>query len=741
MNRHILVLCLLGNPYELVNGGHQRTIYEIIEYFKFHEDLIFTIITTTTQTQKGRFQKLHPNIDYYEIGIPMLWTKKQDNLYIHKEYLFNQVSSICSHAKTPISLLHSTYWISGIIGTELSKKYNIPQIHSPISCSYEKTSNGFQPKSYYQRESEDATFKNASLILSITKAEYDILHKEYNVNPNKILIIGRTVGQCFLQPAHLISGNLDMLTKTSWLNNNLSASNYNDWWIQNAFCYVGRIVDYKGIKEIIQAWEILFKKYHEKTPPLWIIGGDCVDIATYRTTITELVPDLPLYEETQKICWWGYITSEGISNILLKCNTLIMHSGFEPGGRVILEALSMGKPIISTPFGFARDYIKNWYNGFNVEYQDIFHLASCMELFVKNPYLSNMLGINAQHIYQDLEQSWGYFSTLEKIYATYTIEQNFKNCNSVFLTESEKKEFLIDAFPYCDIKNSLDDISNQFHVSKSRIETITSPYSYLWQAEFLIIKQYFNRLNETQLWNRFAKQKVVCLVDLYQAAIYSAQFHPILPICQKSDIYFTYAMPLSIVLTKEHTINHMPELLNKFQEETTDKILSLEVSSNLSLEIINRTFQTQHKYFTTKLLLNELMIAIEENITLFSSIELSYIFEIMNHLNRKNIQNTYTLNYGKSLLGHMVQWKSELYLLPSSEIFWGESGFDMAITYIDYYGESIFTQLLTANDLDSNIILWICCLLTQNYVQTKILMQKTTFNVSEILKIIKEWLA
>lgn len=34
MTRHILLLCLLGNPFELNLGGHQRTVLEIIEHFK-----------------------------------------------------------------------------------------------------------------------------------------------------------------------------------------------------------------------------------------------------------------------------------------------------------------------------------------------------------------------------------------------------------------------------------------------------------------------------------------------------------------------------------------------------------------------------------------------------------------------------------------------------------------------------------------------------------------------------------
>ena len=46
MKKYILLLCILGNPYDLIHGGHQRTIMEIIQHFKYHSDLNFSIITS-----------------------------------------------------------------------------------------------------------------------------------------------------------------------------------------------------------------------------------------------------------------------------------------------------------------------------------------------------------------------------------------------------------------------------------------------------------------------------------------------------------------------------------------------------------------------------------------------------------------------------------------------------------------------------------------------------------------------
>src|SRR5699024_9493542 len=149
----------------------------------------------------------------------------------------------------------------------LCDEFNLPQIHSVISSSWERMKNGFSPVSAYQLESEKIIFKSVDLIISITEAEYELLIDAYHIAPHKIVVIGRTVADCFLTPAHMPSGNIDN-QYDSHLSMDTISNPSNTWWIDGAFCYLGRIVDQKGIKEIVQAWEKVFNKYRQLTPPL-----------------------------------------------------------------------------------------------------------------------------------------------------------------------------------------------------------------------------------------------------------------------------------------------------------------------------------------------------------------------------------------------------------------------------------------------------------------------------------------
>ena len=133
MKRHILLLCILGNPFELVRGGHQRTILEIINYFKDNPDLEITVITSKCISGHIVISKLYTNITLYEIPIKEEWAQNQDLLYHNKARIYNQIKDIYKKLNMPVSLLHSTYWFSGLLGSILCNEFNLPQIHSVIS--------------------------------------------------------------------------------------------------------------------------------------------------------------------------------------------------------------------------------------------------------------------------------------------------------------------------------------------------------------------------------------------------------------------------------------------------------------------------------------------------------------------------------------------------------------------------------------------------------------------------------
>lgn len=728
MTRHILLLCLLGNPFELNLGGHQRTVLEIIEHFKDMPRLEITVITTTKSSLKQLTPNhLYSNIVLYEIPIKKEWFENQDLLYNNRNFLYETVKKIYENIKHPITLVHSTYWISGLLASQLCIEYHLTQIHSVISTSCERKRNGFSPVSSHQYESEQFFLPKVDRIISITESEYELLIEKYHIEPHKIIVVGRTVADCFLRPAHLPSGNLEQDVSVNY---NTLASQDTGWWVNGAFCYIGRIVDQKGVKEIILAWEILYKKYLDLTPPMWFIGGTAEDICKYRRIIKQYVPDLETYEKQHKIYWWGFLSAAGISNVLLKCNVLIMHSAFEPGGRVILEAMSAGKPVIATYSGFGNNYVQDWYNGFHVEYGDFEKLSRYLELFIINPYLSNMLGINSKNLFWKISKNWDYFQRISDLYFYFGTSQYTYNGNLFYERMHPQYPNLVDIFPYSDIKNDISDISTEFHIKETAIISMESNQSYLWKTTYNIIKQYYNRFNCKQEWNAYDSNSVIPFIALYDAATFSASLSGCLPITDQSDILFSYTMPMGKVLAHDECLKEMPLLLKKFRESYT--ITSYGKSDLLE---INSKFQAQHKYYTMQTLIKELTAAIE-NYPVFTDAEINCIKYIFNKIAyiRLRITPKYGMNYGKSLLNHIVRYNMQTFLLPSCDIYFGEIGIDEAYTYIEYYKDGILKNLNSQKFqlIDNTVLLWISVLSIEQYIEKKILHKECKIELSAI---------
>lgn len=172
------------------------------------------------------------------------------------------------------------------------------------------------------------------------------------------------------------------------------------WWLDRCFLYVGRMTEAKGVPHIIRAWFKLVNELDNQCPPLWLAGGLPQEVDGIREIVgRDLVEQ---YEKEQRICWWGYLNSSGISTLLLKAFVLVTHSLYEPGGRVVLEAMSQGIPVIATRHGVAVELVTDWHTGFLVEYGDIDSLAIRMKHFVRQPLLRHAMGHAAHRKVTDL---------------------------------------------------------------------------------------------------------------------------------------------------------------------------------------------------------------------------------------------------------------------------------------------------------------------------------------------------
>ena len=78
------------------------------------------------------------------------------------------------------------------------------------------------------------------------------------------------------------------------------------------------------------------------------------------------------------------------------CSVYILPSKREGMSRTILEAMSSGRPIITTNVPGCKETVKDGYNGFLVNYDDDYSLLLAINKFIKKPYLIKKFGLNSR---------------------------------------------------------------------------------------------------------------------------------------------------------------------------------------------------------------------------------------------------------------------------------------------------------------------------------------------------------
>lgn len=194
------------------------------------------------------------------------------------------------------------------------------------------------------------------------------------------------------------------------------------WFVNKAFVFCGRLAKSKGLHHIINAWLLLQEQKPTTCPPLWVIGGTPQEIKEIRKLVANK-DRLQVSEITGMLMWWGYLDERGFSALLLRSLCLLFHSEYEPGGRVIIEAMTQKIPVIATPHGFARDLVKDGLSGFIVNFGDEKALNEKMLMFAENRELTIKLGNNASQIISKAMRDWNFYGTHSAAYKAFSTQE------------------------------------------------------------------------------------------------------------------------------------------------------------------------------------------------------------------------------------------------------------------------------------------------------------------------------
>ena len=156
----------------------------------------------------------------------------------------------------------------------------------------------------------------------------------------------------------------------------------------NYILFVGHLEKVKGVEYLIDA----FNKIKDEFPDFkLILVGKGGERKNYQLSIIN-------YQLQDKVEFKGELSLEQVRDIMKNCYCLILPSLSEGLGRVLMEAMALGKPVIGSNVGGIPDLIKDKENGFLTKPKDSQDLYRKMMLLLRDKDLAMQMGKRGREI-------------------------------------------------------------------------------------------------------------------------------------------------------------------------------------------------------------------------------------------------------------------------------------------------------------------------------------------------------
>ncbi|MGD0477843.1 MAG: glycosyltransferase family 4 protein [Nitrososphaerales archaeon] len=155
--------------------------------------------------------------------------------------------------------------------------------------------------------------------------------------------------------------------------------------------YVGRLIPRKGVSYLLQAFRDLRSELGSIN---LVICGE----GETRSKLEELARSLGVENE---VIFSGFVSDADLPFYYAACDICVVPSISEPMGIVLLEAMSMMKPVVATNVGGIPEIVQDSFNGLLVPPRDSDAISHAIKRLLTDKDLSNRLASNGRKVVED----------------------------------------------------------------------------------------------------------------------------------------------------------------------------------------------------------------------------------------------------------------------------------------------------------------------------------------------------
>lgn len=285
--------------------------------------------------------------------------------FVDKAEMFDLLPQFYNEMITTLNInhydvVHTHYWLSGVLASQLQKEYSFHWIHTNHSLAIAKEQGtGFVDKK--RKLYEKLIIQQADTILATTENEKEQIEQFTNkVQDISVVPIG-------VAPIYFTSPENEQSVNFPY------------------YFYAGRLEESKGIYDLLKAFHYMLKKKLVKENVKLLIAGGCsetVDLEKQRPKNKKLQKAIKGMED--RVLFLGPKNEQQLKKLYTNAIATVMPSHYESFGIVAAEAQACGCPVIATRVGGLKDVVKPGITGFHFPKSNIERLSEQMAYVFNN---------------------------------------------------------------------------------------------------------------------------------------------------------------------------------------------------------------------------------------------------------------------------------------------------------------------------------------------------------------------
>jgi len=270
-------------------------------------------------------------------------------------------------------IIHSNYWLSGKVGSILSRRWKIPHVVTFHTLAKTKLrARVGESESDLRISVEQEVMRESTDILVLTRAEKMDLENLYGISPEKVSVISAGVDTDIFYPVPKLKARVGLGLPD-----------------KETVMYAGRVEPIKGLDILLDSFKIL----NETRDVHLVVVGGSLSGDRELDALRQRSKQLGILE---KITFTGSVNQSELGRYYSAADVFVLPSHYESFGLVALEAMACGTPVVASRVGGIPSFVDDGETGYLITWRSAEPFADRIEMLLENLDLRNFMSERAR---------------------------------------------------------------------------------------------------------------------------------------------------------------------------------------------------------------------------------------------------------------------------------------------------------------------------------------------------------